>query len=192
MYSERNEEEFLAQYFRDLNNGYFVDLGANDGKNLSNTRMLFEKGWSGLCVEADPRTFEVLKQTYPDGGRVKTLHTAVWNKPGEVVFFQHREFCSGVSSLFADLNFDHWKPINVRCTTLDLILNQIQPVAIDFLAIDVEGCDYDIVAGYSWRIKPKLIMIEHDKRTVEAFDALFAAAGYKRIFQNVSNAAYSE
>ena len=55
------KQDFLAlQYLKFKKNGYFVDIGANDGKTLSNTYMLErDYNWTGICVE--PLTIEYNK-----------------------------------------------------------------------------------------------------------------------------------
>ena len=60
-YSQNNEQEFILNYF----NGYkgtFLDLGAYDGIELSNTRALMELGWLGMCFEPNPDIYLRLKQ----------------------------------------------------------------------------------------------------------------------------------
>lgn len=43
-------------------NGFYIDIGAYDGINLSNTYIFEKLGWDGFCVEASPKTFEALKK----------------------------------------------------------------------------------------------------------------------------------
>ena len=66
-YSQSGEEGIVARIFDVLgiNDGFCCEFGAWDGKHLSNTRALMEKGWRGLMIEADGERFVDLKKTYP-------------------------------------------------------------------------------------------------------------------------------
>ena len=62
-YSQNNEEEVILNYF-DGKIGTFLDVGANDGVTLSNTRALAERGWRGVLIEPSPKAFALLKENY--------------------------------------------------------------------------------------------------------------------------------
>ena len=61
MYSQNQEEQYILNHFKDKQ-GTFLDLGAYDGKELSNTRALVEQGWAGCCVEPHPTICEQLEK----------------------------------------------------------------------------------------------------------------------------------
>lgn len=56
-FSQHGEDRWLFENDHLPEHGYFVDVGAFDGVNLSNTMMLEEMGWSGIGIEADPRSW---------------------------------------------------------------------------------------------------------------------------------------
>lgn len=60
MYSQNNEEQFIAEFFKDRDRGKLLDIGAYDGINLSNTRRLMELGWHGVFVEPAPHNLSQL------------------------------------------------------------------------------------------------------------------------------------
>ncbi len=64
MYSQNNEEQIIIEYFKDFK-GHLLDIGANDGLTLSNSRKLIELGWTGDLVEPSPNAFQ--KLTYSPG-----------------------------------------------------------------------------------------------------------------------------
>jgi hypothetical protein len=66
VYSQRGDDGVIGEIFRRLHiaKGFFVEFGAWDGIYLSNTRWLFEQGWSGAYIEADPIKFAELKRNY--------------------------------------------------------------------------------------------------------------------------------
>ena len=77
-YSQNNEDGMLKEILEKLNitTGFFVDVGSWDGKYLSNTLLLMENGWSGICIEGDEKkSNESIKnlEQYP----VKCIHSFV-------------------------------------------------------------------------------------------------------------------
>ncbi len=63
MPSQRDEDKWILDFFG-AKKGRFLDIGAFDGKDKSNTWCLAEKGWGGVCVEPSPGPFKVLQQNY--------------------------------------------------------------------------------------------------------------------------------
>lgn len=78
VYSESGEDGILERLFELLGveRGYFVEFGAWDGRRLSNTRLLAERGWSGLLIEADQAHYAELRRNVA-GGRVSAVHARV-------------------------------------------------------------------------------------------------------------------
>jgi len=80
--------------------GTFVEFGAWDGLVLSNTRKLFEEGWGGLLIEADPKKYEELKTNYENHDRVTAINCFVDTDENLIdkVLVEHLEenidFCS--------------------------------------------------------------------------------------------------
>ena len=183
-----NEEPFILDFFKDKSSGFFIDVGANNGWKASNTRALFLKGWRGICVEADPDTFKVLEETYAkDTALVKCVWAAVWNKSGETDFYQHLVYCSGNSTVYPSEG-PTMKKVRVPCCTLNEVVGSTTP---DFIAIDAEGCDFEIISNYNFVHRPSLIMVECEKRYVEKMDAFFDSVKYSKVFHNDLNLAYS-
>lgn len=78
VYSEAGEDGILEKIFERLGveSGYFVEFGAWDGRHLSNTRLLAERGWCGLLIEADEARFGALERNV-DGEKVRAVHAEV-------------------------------------------------------------------------------------------------------------------
>src|SRR5688572_15752664 len=88
-YSQNNEQDVILKYFGDYV-GTFLDLGAYDGINLSNTRALVRKGWGGVMVEASPTVFERLKLNCEVFNRLCLLNFAVSDKDGVAEFYDNQ------------------------------------------------------------------------------------------------------
>ena len=118
VYSQRGHDGILAKITAELeiDRGFFIEFGAWDGIHLSNTRQLYEKGWSGCYIEADPKKFRELTQNYR-GTNVVCVNSMVFPtaKEGDTV-----------DSIYA-------KHLSYN------------PPEIDLLSIDVDGRDYEIL-----------------------------------------------
>lgn len=68
-FSQAGEDRFLEPLLPSY--GFFVDIGAYDGKRFSNTQMVYQKGWSGLAVEANLKYFRALMVNMPSPNVVK-------------------------------------------------------------------------------------------------------------------------
>lgn len=196
-FSEYDEEQFLMGFFKNTPAGFFVDIGANNGWKGSNTRALFLKGWGGVLVEANPRTFRNLQKTYANQARVSLVQSAVWDRSSPVAFYAEDHEDSGLSATNAHYEgAKGYDKIIVPCMTLDGLFERLGMTgrAVDLLTLDTEGCDFDILKSYSFREQPAMIMPEFcmsgDDNALNRFDALLGEHGYNRIWANVANAAY--
>jgi len=161
------------------------------------------QGWSGLMVEADPNTFMDLQITCKGYPAVACRNVAVWDKTGKIEFFSHNDWSSGLSSAHRDFQKEDVTKYEVDCVTLDQVLESHYgtPVpAIDFMSVDIEGCDYATLKSYSWQSKPRLLMVERKtvdenhydkfKAPKEKWEALLSPLGYRLIWENYANLAF--
>jgi len=149
-YSQNNEEEVILSYFGGRI-GRFLDIGANDGVALSNTRALALLGWSGVLVEPCPEPFAKLSSLYPSGYGL--VNAAIGGEEGEVEFYQNTNTL--ISTAIQDEmnrwgggpggNRDGFKPIRVRMMTVGGLLEKY-PGPYDFVSIDCEGSDIRILS----------------------------------------------
>lgn len=67
-YGQHGQDSIIKQFFsaKGIDKGVFVDVGASDGKRFSNTLLLENSGWKGICVEAHPSYFNLLKENRPN------------------------------------------------------------------------------------------------------------------------------
>ncbi len=62
-YSQYGEDFILWNFFDYKEHGFFIDVGAFDGKHLSNTLSFEEHGWKGICIEP-------VSEYFPPSGRI--------------------------------------------------------------------------------------------------------------------------
>lgn len=164
-FSQFNQELHALKFYRGIRQGYFLDLGAYDGKDNSNTHMLeHEMGWTGLCVEPLPWAFEKLQ-----GCRnVPCIQKAIFNESGLTVPFIDYEQLSGMTSHVGAYRevLDEGTAIEVETVTLnDLLEQQGAPDFIHFISLDTEGTELDILKSIDFdRWTFGLFSIEHNFR----------------------------
>ncbi len=77
-----------------------------------------------------------------------------------------------------DNDFLRGEEITVNCMTLDDFIDSRHITEIDFCKIDVEGHELNIISGYSWRVKPKFLKIEHKHQSGGQLDPILLSQGY--------------
>lgn len=153
-HSQNNEEQLIAQYFGDRK-GTFLDLGANDGVTLSNTRALALNGWSGVCADASPAAFAKLQALYANCDHIECHHVAMYHREGWITLEEsgHHLTKSDVALLSSVLpgEADKWRPttefheVSVPAITFDMLLKRSKFKMFDLISIDIEGMDLAIL-----------------------------------------------
>ena len=103
-YSQNQEELHIARIVGDQP-GRYLDIGAYNPKLFSNTRALYERGWSGVMVEASPGPFMDLLIEYGNCDRIELVCGAVAESRG-MVRFQHSEAGVGTSN---EAHYQKWR-----------------------------------------------------------------------------------
>lgn len=150
--------------------GRFCDIGAWNARDKSNTRALYELGWSGVLIEPSPEPFAGLKAEYEGDERIKLMNVAVGLETGTMEMHITADACSTSDAA----TFEKWKPyvnytdtIQVPCIALDELMLAYGP--FDLISIDTEGTSVELLhrlLELGWR--PRCIVVEHDGRTTEA------------------------
>ncbi len=164
-YSQEGEDLILLRYFEGKRRGFYVDVGAHHPLRFSNTHVFYEQGWSGLNIDAMPGSMEPFRKVRP---RDINLEVAVAAEPGELTYFMFEE--PAVNTLDPNVSAERvrsgnklLKRCSVRAERFATILERHLPAgqAIDFLSIDVEGLDYEVLASNDWsRFRPEMILVE--------------------------------
>lgn len=182
-YSQHQEDRWLVEHLELPEKGVFVEVGAYDGIELSNTYHFEQKGWTGLCIEADPRQWHKLlfnRACY------KFLGAA--GESGNVAFdMMEIPSHSGVGR--------GGKTVIVPSLPLfDLISSYPMSPAIDLLSLDTEGTELAVWAsGYFGGMLPypRIIVIEHDTAGLpsarEAILNRFAMLPYGLVHETAGN-----
>jgi FkbM family methyltransferase len=163
-YAQNAEDVRLHRVFRDQPSGFYIDVGANHPVDCSITKHFYETGWTGINVEPAPVPYSLISK---DRKRDVNLNVGCSNRSGSMKLYAAR-VATGLSTFSADevaihenkgLEFD---TIDVPVTTLETICSEhARDRAIDFLSIDVEGHEREVLEGADFRrFRPRIVVIE--------------------------------
>ena len=150
LYSQAGQDLWVMRdVFGYRTGGYFVEIGAAEGTELSNTFALERYlQWNGVCIEPDPAAFERLRHNR----RCRCLNICLDAQKGEVDFTIGEGFYGGIVAPDTDNSSADRGNIRVAATTFaELIDEQDIPRTIDYLSIDVEGAEDRVMATFPFR-----------------------------------------
>lgn len=173
--------------------GFFVEFGATNGRDINNTYILEKQfGWSGILSEPNPIWHEALMSNRD----CKIETRCVWSEPDQEISFSFGDDpeLAGVTATLGDDNRKRrgLREIKVPTITLQQLLEQHNaPDMIDFISIDTEGSELDILSAFPWettRFKFATMAIEFndDADRLAALDALLLPRGYERVLAHLS------
>jgi len=165
-YSQEGEDVVLRRYLDLSKKGYYVDVGAHHPLRYSNTKYFYDRGWEGINIDADPSLISAFAELRP---RDKNILAGVGSKRASMFFyiFNHsaiNTFDDRIAKQRAKLSgYYIVKKIKVKIQPLSDILKKNVPKGkiIDFMSIDVEGMDLDVLKSNDWGLfRPRYLMVE--------------------------------
>lgn len=168
-HSQFGEDRLLYEFFGRKTTGTCVEVGANDGVRDSNTRFFEDLGWSCVLVEPNPELCREIRLTRTS----RLFECAASSAPGTMTLHIARgaERSHGVSAL-GERGAQHVRsfgfetvPVEVCVRTLDSLLEEAEVVApLDFVTIDVEGHEIDVLRGFDLeRWRPEFLILEDNE-----------------------------
>jgi FkbM family methyltransferase len=163
-YAQRFEDLYLMRCFGDRREGLYIDIGSGHPVYDNMSFAFYLKGWSGITVEPNPWLARLTKAVRP---RDRHLQTLVGAASGETTFFIVRDF-HGLSTAIeshahaAQSQFGKGsEELMVPVTTLSELCAAHVPASFDFLKIDVEGAEKDVLLSGDWQnYRPKVVVVE--------------------------------
>jgi FkbM family methyltransferase len=197
-YSQFGEDVAAVRYFQKKRGGIYVDIGAYDGIHLSSTAMLeLQYGWHGVLVEPIRTAYDRMVESRPGS---TCIHGAVSAEKGPLRF----TYSAADGGMLSGTAFDprHQTRIEEESRRQHaqievLLVPAVHPnevlraaaalapggpdaKAIDFLSIDTEGTELDILKSIDWKtFRPKLLCVENDFQELHQADFLLSV-GYRR------------
>ena len=201
-YGQFGEDFLLWHFFENRPAGFFLEVGAFDGVFLSPTYWFERHGWSGICVEPHPDYFPLCRKNRP--GSVCVHAACVGSESTKTI-----ELFAEPSGLFSVLGatneeimrqrfVDAWgknlqavHPVEVPASTIDGLLKQHLPAGrtLDFVSIDVEGVEIEVLQGFDLELyHPRILIIEtntdEDREKVTSHLAPFGYREARRLYVN--------
>lgn len=202
-YSQNQEQEAILKHFGDYK-GTFLDLGANDGFTLSNTRALAELGWCGVLVEPSPQAFPKLKKLYEEEkkGCFYLYNCAIGNNNGKGVLHDSGELLkTGDRALVSTMvkketeRFSKVVPydeVEVKVYRWKTFYNRLTIKKFDFVSIDCEGLDLDILKQMDINaLEVKCLCIEFNGNQTLKGEIDKIMEGFKIIYTSGENLIYA-
>jgi FkbM family methyltransferase len=165
--SQLFQDALVLLLLRGKRNGFFVEFGATDGINLSNTHLLESRfQWKGILAEPARCWHESLKKNRGAAIDIR----CVWNKSGETLTF-YEATAAELSTIsdFRNRDFNKGgrevgKTYDVKTVSLnDLLTSHGAPTIIDYMSVDTEGSEFVILNSLDFeKYHIKVLTVEHN------------------------------
>lgn len=166
-YSQEGEDMILNRIFEFRNSGFYIDVGAHHPMRFSNTYFFYRKGWRGINIDAMPGSMNKFKRYRHED---TNLELAISNQNKELTYYMFNDpALNGFDEkITSDREKNHQQYFvvgkkQIKTISLSEVIERYVPAnqEIDFLSIDVEGLDLEVLQSNDWnRCKPKVILTE--------------------------------
>jgi FkbM family methyltransferase len=185
-YTNPELEKKIQELFNFKTDGFFVDIGAHNGISLSNTKLLEDLGWDGICIEPHPNVFKELIKNR----KCQKVNCALWSEDTEVNFLSLSGYTEMLSGIYESYDSRHYNRILNELRThggnseiIKIDAKKFESVVgrkkIDFLSIDTEGSELQILERINFNdYDIKVICIENNFFE-EKFNEFFNERGYQ-------------
>lgn len=189
-FSQEGEDLVLNRIFEKQRRGFYVDVGAHHPQRFSNTYFFYLKGWRGINIDAMPGSMKLFKKLRPEDINIEV---AISDLSEELTYYMFNDpalngFSEPVSTTRDRLR--SYKIVDrkvIKTQKLSDVLEAYLPEGqtIDFLSIDVEGLDYQVLLSNDWlKYKPTVLLVE------ELVTSLGALPSQSKTFQFLQEQGY--
>lgn len=192
-YSQYNQDEWLFNnFFKDKSDGVFLEVGADDGIDKSNTKFFEDRGWNGMCIEPSPKRFKLLKSNR----KCICENYAVSDEIGTAEFMDIHGWGKGLSGIIDNYDQRHKtrieseyrhpknegvERVTVKTELLTNLLDKHNISKIDFCTIDTEGSELNIIKSIDFsKYNINIILVENNYNDTNVATVL-SDSGYSRI-----------
>jgi FkbM family methyltransferase len=201
--SQRGEDILMNKYFFNKKRGFYIDIGANDPWEFSNTGYFYKKGWRGITVEPNVNLWKKLKDKRPNDIHINGL---IEKRKGKATFyaFDPHTLSTTSPSVMKSYREQGYKLVSankIQAYTLVDIFSMIpRNQQVDILSIDTEGNELTILKSNNWSIyRPNVICIETQNHDItEKFEThniiieqFLYTKGYKKIASTGLNSIFA-
>lgn len=165
-WSQEGEDMVLRRIYESKKSGFYVDVGAHHPKRFSNTYFFYRRGWMGINVDAMPGSMKLFKRWR---SRDINLELGVAQQEGVLNYYVFNE--PALNGFLADLSEERHLAQNeyfikeirkIQVKPLrEILQDNLKGQIIDFLSVDVEGLDLDVLKSNDWgKYRPKFVLAE--------------------------------
>lgn len=188
-FSQEGEDLFLIDFFKNKTEGFYVDVGAFHPFRINNTYALYKKGFRGINIDISATSIDFFNFARPDD---TNLNIGASNKFENKIFFSKKNlsFHNTFSKSLAESKIQNEpfkKKYTIECKPLTQIIDdtKFSNKKIDFLNIDAEGHDYEVLQGLDLKkYSPKIICIEISPLVDEKNKNYKDTKIFKHLFEN--------
>lgn len=189
---ELRQDIFVLSQLEFKEKGYFVEFGVASGRELSNTYLLEkEYGWKGIVAEPAKCWHDSIRRN-----RSCSIETrCVWKETGSKLLFNESSVGElstldlfSANDIHTDLRKSEGRYEVETISLIDLLMTHDAPPIIDYLSVDTEGSEFEILAAFDFRkFQFRVITCEHNmNETRECIFDLLTSHGYERVFTDLS------
>mgnify|MGYP000386209437 CR=1 FL=1 len=188
-YAQEGEDIILNRFLNNKETGFFVDIGAHHPKRFSNTFNFYKKGWRGINIDAMPDSMIAFKKERPEDINLeigisktkKELNYYMFNEPALNTFSEveaKRKDGLGTYKIIEKRTVITYPLVAI----LDKYLGENQ--VIDFISIDAEGLDLEVIQSNNWdKYRPTYVLVE-DLKKYELEELLLSSELYKTMLSH--------
>ena len=190
-YSQYQEDLILYILLYDIENGFYIDVGAFDPIKVSVTKAFYLRGWTGINIEPQPDKKDLFDKDRP---KDINLQLAIGEKKGNIEFYINDQCSTYIKQYSRNAN----TMINVSMDTMSNICKKYVPKGrnVDFCKIDVEGGEKNVLLGYDFiNYRPKVFCIESTVPlsyipTYESWENILIQNNYMFVYKRSVNRFY--
>lgn len=159
-YSQNGEDALLARLFEGQKTGFYIDIGASHPEKLSVTKRFYDYGWRGINIDPIISAIELFNEIRPDD---LNINCAIGLSVGvtEFNFVKNYPELSAVNLKDTISSGYLVETIYVNMMRGDDIFENHVKTTVDFLKIDVEGHEYEVIKSIDWMFnRPRVLVVE--------------------------------
>ena len=162
-YAQNFEDVILNRLFADRETGFYIDVGAQHPLYDSVTKAFYDRGWQGINIEPVKEYYEMLQQARE---RDINLNFAVGEAESELEFYELQS--TGLSTFDRNMAEEIAEKDNYKIITYQVPVKRLADICqqyvtqpINFLKIDVEGWEENVILGHDWsNFRPIVVLLE--------------------------------
>jgi FkbM family methyltransferase len=197
-YAQNREDIILNGFFGEEEKGFYVDIGGFDPDLDSVTKFFYQRGWHGINVEPQPDKLQLFEKKRP---RDINILKGVSDQETSLKLRSYKN--QGLSTFSPKMKTEYkttqandqvreYEDIEVEVTTLKNLFTDCHVKSIQFMKVDVEGLEYEVLAGNDWeKYRPEVICIEAN-HILKDWRMLLAKNGYNLVFFDGLNEYYTD